>query len=125
MARIAFSCTLGNALGPEQFNSSSGAAAPISAKITAVQALETAVTDAITAAEANGTIAGDGAALALVQAIGTAFTALDLALTAAAAAAAANNVVLDIDTAVLTTRTKVRAAVRNMMVIVDGSGLAP
>lgn len=123
MARIAFKCTLGQSLGEGRFNSSAGAAGPIADAITAVQALQTAVDDAQAAAEANGTIAGDGTALGLVQAIGTAFAAYVAAVGTAATAASADNAILDIDDAVLTTKNAVRHALRTIMATVEGTEL--
>lgn len=90
-----------------------------------MQSLIAAVTAAQVAAEANGTIAGDGTALGLVQAIGTAFVALTAALTTAKATSSAKNVILDVDTSVVTTRNGVKAAVAALMLAVEGSGLAP
>ena len=138
MARIAFGCTLGGSLGEGRFSSSSGAVAPALTSTTTAdtdvgnaQGLEAAVTSAVSAAAANGTIAGDGTALGLVQAIQTAFDLLIASLVtakaatvAAKSAAAPANVVLDIDTAVVTTKNGVRAAVRELLRSVDGSGMA-
>lgn len=125
MARAAFGATLGQSVGSGRFNTVSGSVTPVSTAIVAVQALEAAVTSAIAAAVANGTIAGDPTALGLVNAIGTAFTALDVALTTAAAAGTGKNVILDIDLAVCTTRSAVREVMESIMRSLDGSGLAP
>lgn len=136
MARIAFGCTLGQSLGEGRFSTSSGAKTP------ALTAATTADTDTGTA---SGTLTTDvAAAVAVLVADGasptqahvntlntawgllaTAIAAAKVSTAAAVVAAAPANVVLDIDTAAVTTQNGVRAAVREIMQAVKGSGLAP
>lgn len=135
MARIAFGCTLGNDLGQGRFGSSSGAVSPA---LTAATAADTA------AGTASGTLTTNvAAAVAVLVADGasptqahvntlntawgllaTAIAAAKTATAAAATAAAPANIVLDIDTAVVTTKNGARAAMREIMRTLDGSGMA-
>lgn len=124
MARKAFYVTRGTSLGNGQFVTSGGSNTPLATHIAAVAALQAAVDDAQAAAEANATIAGDGTALGLVQAIGTAFAAYVAAVGTASTAASAKNAVLDIDDSVITTRAAAKAVLNEMMRVIDGSGMA-
>lgn len=123
MARRAFYVTRGTDLGNGQFGTSGGANTPMSAHLTAVAALQAAVDDAQTAAEADATISGDPTALGLVEDIGTAFAAYVAAVTTADTAASAKNVVLDIDDSVITTRAAAKASLDAMMQTLDGAGI--
>lgn len=134
MARIAFGCTLGQSLGEGRFNTTAGAKTP------ALTSATTADTDTGTA---SGTLTTDvAAAVAVLVADGasptqahvntlntawgllaTAIAAAKVSTAAAVVAAAPANVVLDIDASVVTTQNGVRAAMREIMQAVRGSGL--
>ncbi len=136
MARVAYACTLGASLGEGRFNSLAGGA-PGGSIVTLAT---TADTDAGTAsgqlttdvAAAVAVLVADGASptQAHVNTLNTAWGLLATAIataktsTAAAKAAGASNVVLDIDTAVVTTKNGVRAALRRLLHVIDGSELA-
>lgn len=137
MARVAYACTLGSSLGEGRFNSSVGGA-PGGSIVTLAG---TADTDAGTA---SGTLTTNvAAAVAVLVAdaasptqahvntlntawglLATAIAAAKTSTAAAKAAGAVGDVVLDIDTAVVTTKNGMRAALRQLMQAVDGSGLA-
>ncbi len=122
MARIAFGATLGQSLGEGRFSSSSGSVAP--AATSSAVAAGTLTTNV---AAAVAVLVADGASptQAHVNTLNTAWGLLATAIAAADIATAAANVVLDIDTAVVTTRNGVSAAVRELMKTIEGSGLAP
>lgn len=121
MARIAFGCTLGQSLGEGRFSSNSGSVAP--AATSAAVAAGTLTTNV---AAAVAVLVADGASptQAHVNTLNTAWGLLATAIAAAATATAAANVVLDIDNSVVTTKNGVRAALRDIMRTVDGSGMA-
>ncbi len=120
MSRIALSATLGQSLGDGRYNTSGGGYASSSILIASAQSLQAAVDAAQAAAEANGTISGNGTALGLVQAIGTAFAAYVVAVTTAASKAAGANAIVDLDMAVLTTANARRAVMRELSRAVEG-----
>lgn len=122
MARIAFGASLGGNLGEGRFSTSSGSVAPAitSANIAAGQ-LTTDVAAAVAVLVADGASPTQGH----VNTLNTAWGLLAAAIANAATGAAAANVVLDIDASVVTTRNGVRAALRDIMRTVEGSGLAP
>lgn len=135
MARIAFAATLGQSLGEGRFSTSAGAStAPLTPATTADDALatvvgadQTAVEAAIAVLEADAASPTQGHVNSLRTVWNTMKTDGATAKTATAAAktaGAAANVVLDIDTAVATTQNSVRAAVREIMQALKGSGLA-
>lgn len=135
MARIAFGVTLGQSLGNGEFSTSGGGLPPnLTAATTADDAAGTAsgtlttnVGDAVAVLVADGATPTQAHVNTLNTAWGLLATAIAAAKTATAAAktgVAAKNVILDIDTAVVTTRNGVRAALRELTRAVDGSGLA-
>ncbi len=120
MARIAFGCTLGQSLGEGRFSSSSGSAAPATTSAAIANGtLKTDVAAAVAVLVADGASPTQGH----VDTLNTAWGLLATAIAAAATGATAANVVLDIDTAVVTTKNGVKAAVREILRTVDGSGL--
>ena len=122
MARIAFGCTLGQSLGEGRFSSNSGSVAPAATSAgVAAGTLTTNVDAAVTVLVADGA----SPTQAHVNTLKTAWDLLAAAIAAANTATAAANVVLDIDTAVVTTRNGVKAAVRDLLRAVEGSGMAP
>lgn len=122
MARIAFGCTLGQSLGEGRFSSNSGPVAPAAtAAATAAGTLTTNVAAAVAALVADGASPTQGH----VDTLNTAWGLLATAIAAANTATAAANVVLDIDTAVVTTQNGVLAAIRQIETALRGSGLAP
>lgn len=135
MARIAFGATLGGNLGSGQFNTSSGSLPPnLTAATTADDDAGTAAGTLTTnVAAAVAVLVADGATptQAHVNTLNTAWGLLATAIAttktstaAAKAGVATKNVILDIDAAVVTTKNGVRAALRDIMRTVDGSGLA-
>lgn len=121
MARIAFGCTLGASLGEGRFGSNSGSVAPAStSSTTAAGTLTTNVAAAVAVLVADAA----SPTQAHVNTLNTAWGLLATAIAAANTAAAAANVVIDIDTAVVTTRNGVMAAVRDLLRTIDGSGMA-
>lgn len=135
MARIAFGATLGGNLGNGQFNTSSGSLPPnLTAATTADDDAGTAAGTLTTnVAAAVAVLVADGATptQAHVNTLNTAWGLLATAIAttktstaAAKAGVATKNVILDIDAAVVTTKNGVRAALRDIMRTVDGSGLA-
>jgi hypothetical protein len=139
MARVAFGCTLGAALGPTgegRFSSVSGAVAPSTTAATkadtdagtASGTLTTNVAAAVAVLVADGASPTQAHVTTLNTAWGLLATAIATAKTSTAAAvtaAAQANVVLDIDTAVVTTQNGVRHAMRNLLRTIEGSGLPP
>ncbi len=121
MARIAFGCTLGQSLGEGRFNSTSGSVPPAS---TSAGVAAGTLTDDVAAAVA--VLVADGACptQAHVNTLNTAWGLLATAIAAANTGAAAANMVLDIDTSVITTRNALRAGLRDLLRTVDGSGMA-
>ena len=120
MARIAFGCTLGQSLGEGRFSSSSGSAAPATTSAAIANGtLKTDVAAAVAVLVADGASPTQGH----VDTLNTAWGLLATAIAAAATGATAANVGLDIDTAVVTTKNGVKAAVREILRTVDGSGL--
>jgi hypothetical protein len=93
----ALKITLGSSYGSGKYGSSVALSKELSV-------LTDAVDTAQALAEANGTIAGDGTALGLVQAIGTAFAAVKTALSA--------NAVLSVDTSVVTSMNALDAVLK-------------
>ena len=120
MARIAFGATLNGDLGQGRFNTSAGSVAP--ATTSAAIANGTLRTDV---AAAVATLVADGASptQAHVTTLNNAWGLLNTAIGNAATAAAAANVVLDVDTGVVTTQNGIMAALRELMQTVKGSGL--
>lgn len=120
MARIAFGCTLGGDLGQGRFGSSAGSVPP--AATSAAIAAGTLTTNVAAAVAA---LVADGASptQAHVTTLNTAWGLLATAIAAANTAAAAANVVLDIDTSVVTTQNGVRHALRVLDHALKGSGL--
>lgn len=134
MARVAFGVTLGGDLGSGRFNTSGGSLPPnLTAATTAdtdagtaAGTLTTNVAAAVAALVADGASPTQGHVNTLNTAWGLLATAIAQAKTSTAAAkvgVAAANVILDIDTAVVTTQNGVRAAMRELMQTVRGSGL--
>lgn len=135
MARIAFGATLGTSLGEGRFGTSAGGLPPnLTAATTADDDTGTASGTLTTnVAAAVAVLVADGASptQAHVNTLNTAWGLLATAIAtakvstaAAKAGVAAKNVILDIDTAVVTTQNGVRAALRDIMRAVEGSGLA-
>lgn len=120
MARIAFGCTLGSDLGQGRFSSSAGSVAPAS---TAAGVAAGTLTTNVAAAVAVLVADGASPTQAHVTTLNTAWGLLATAIAAANTAAAAANVVLDIDTAVVTTQNGVRHAMRLLDKVLQGSGL--
>lgn len=132
MAVTAIKATLGPSLGDGRFSAQAvsrnagpyTAATTADTEVAASQALEAAVTSAVSDAEANGVISGDPTALGLVQAIQTAFDLLIAqnvvakAATAAAKTAVTGDAVLAVDLAVVDTRNKLNAVLK----AVSGAG---
>lgn len=121
MARIAFGCTLGSDLGQGRFGSSAGSVAPASTSAGVASGTLTA-----NVAAAVAVLVADGASptQAHVTTLNVAWGLLATAIAAANTAASAANVVLDIDTSVVTTQNGVRHAMRVLDHILKGSGLA-
>lgn len=135
MARIAFGCTLGQSLGEGRFSSSSGSLAPLLTSATTADddagtasgTLTTNVAAAVAVLVADGASPTQAHVNTLNTAWGLLATAIATAKTSTAAAkagAAGANVILDIDTAVVTNQNGVRAALRRLTQAVEGSGLA-
>lgn len=135
MARTAFGATLGGSLGNGAFSTSSKGVTPIltaattadDAAATAAGTLTTDVAAAVAVLVADGASPTQGHVNTLNSAWGllaTAIAAASAATAAAKTAAAPANVVLDVDTAVVTTQNGVRAALREILQAVRGSGLA-
>lgn len=121
MARIAFGCTLGQSLGEGRFSSNSGSVAPASTSAaTAAGTLTTNVAAAVAVLVADGA----SPTQAHVTTLNTAWGPLATAVAAANTASTAANVVLDIDTSVVTTKNGVKAAMRDLLRTLDGSGMA-
>lgn len=120
MARIAFGATLGGNLGEGKFSTSGGSVAPAA---TAAGVAAGTLTTNVAAAVAVLVADGASPTQAHVNTLNTAWGLLATAIAAANTATAAANVVLDIDTAVVTTQNGVRAAMRELMQTVRGSGL--
>lgn len=136
MARIAFGCTLGQSLGEGRFSTSAGAKTPSLTAATAADTATGTASGALTTdvAAAVAVLVADGASptQAHVNTLNTAWGLLETAIAAAKVSTAAAvvsaapaNVVLDIDTAVVTTQNGVRAALRSIDQALKGSGLAP
>jgi len=149
MAVSAIKVTLGQSLPGSDFNSvaTAGLADPRAKAATSVvsataaddavaasQALEAAVSDARAAAAANATIAGDGTALGLVNAIQTAFdlliaaqvtakTATAAAKTDATAVSLTGDLIILIDTAVITSRNALQAALKRALLAITGHSI--
>lgn len=120
MARIAFGCTLGGDLGEGRFAAGAGAVTPASVSSgTASGTLTTNVAAAVAVLVADGA----SPTQAHVNTLNTAWGLLATAIAAANTATTAANAVLDIDTSVITTQNGVRAAMRELMQAVRGSGL--
>lgn len=96
--------------------SANGASPVVAGKSDALAQANTALTD-ITAALAVTAIAGDAPSTTAVTLVQTDVTALKSTINA--------NVVLLVDNAVVTTKTKLKAALDALRFAVDGSGLAP
>lgn len=138
MARAAFGCTLGTAIGPAgegRFTPLSGAVTPSSTAATtadtntgtAAGTLTTNVAAAVAVLVADAASPTQAHVTTLNTAWGLLATAIAAAKTSTAAAvtgAAQANAVLDIDTAVITTQNGVRAAVRSLLRAIEGSGMA-
>lgn len=135
MARVAFGCTLGQSLGEGRFNTSAGALPPNltaataadDAAATASGTLTTNVAAAVAVLVADGALPTQAHVNTLNTAWGLLATAIAATQTATAAAkvsVAGANVILDIDTAVVTTQNGARAALRQLQRMVEGSGLA-
>lgn len=121
MARIAFGCTLGQSLGEGRFSSNSGSVAPSTTTAAIANGtLKTDVAAAVAALVADGASPTQGH----VTTLNTAWGLLATAIANAATGATAANVVLDIDSSVVTTKNGVKAAVRELLRTVDGSGMA-
>lgn len=134
MARIAFGCTLGGDLGQGRFSSSAGAKTPALTSATTADTdtgtasgtLTTNVAAAVAVLVADGALPTQAHVNTLNTAWGllaTAIAAAKVSTAAAVVASAPANVVLDIDTAVVTTQNGVRAAVRSIEQALRGSGL--
>lgn len=134
MARRAYACTLGQALPNGAYNTSGGVATPLTTTAAATSDAATAEgLLAVDVAAAVAVLVADGATptQAHVNDLNTAWGLLETAIaataaaaTAGASAATAQNAILDIDVAVLTNQNAVRAAVRNILQSVAGSGLS-
>lgn len=122
MARIAFVCTIGTALKEGRFSTSSGARAAHS--VPAGLAAGTLTTNVAAAVAQLVTDAGSPTQ-GHVNTLNTAWGLLATAIAATSTATLAGDAVLDIDTAVITTQNGVRAAVRELLQTVAGSGMAP
>ena len=121
MARIAFGCTLGADLAQGRFSSVSGAVAP---SATSAGVAAGTLTTNVAAAVAQLVTDAGTPTQGHVNTLNTAWGLLATAIAAANTAAAAANVVIDIDTAVVTTLNGLTHAVRNLLRTVEGSGMA-
>lgn len=121
MARVAFGCTLGQSLGSGTYNTRAGGRSSIvTLTNTASGTLTTDVAAAVAVLVADGASPTQGH----VDTLNTAWGLLATAIAAADAAGGAVNVILDIDTTAVATQNAVRAALRELMLAVQGSGLA-
>lgn len=134
MARLALGATLGQSHGGGKFNTSSGAIVPNLTVATTADDNAGTVSGTLTTnvAAAVAVLVADAASptQAHVNTLNTTWgllaTAIATAKTSTAAAkvaVASKDVILDIDTSVVTTQNGVRAAMRELMQALAGSGM--